>query len=115
MKGDILETINEQLLPSDRDSLKMNLSKFIEEQPSKIILVVDGLDETPEAATEHVMNLLTRKCLRECYVVVTSRQEKGMKVRKYFDTLLEIKGYSRTDIREYVSFLKIMAGSYLPQ
>ena len=103
MKGNILETINEQLLPSDRDGLKMNLSKFIEEQPSKIILVVDGLDETPEAATEHVINLLTRKCLRECYVVVTSRQEKGMKVRKYFDTLLEIKGYSRTDIREYIT------------
>ena len=103
MKGNILETINEQLLPSDRDGLKMNLSKFIEEQPSKIILVVDGLDETPEAATEHVINLLTRKCLRECYVVVTSRQEKGLKVRQYFDTLLEIKGYSRTDIREYIT------------
>ena len=103
MKGDILETINEQLLPSDRDSLKINLSKFIEEQPSKIILVVDGLDETPEAAGQHVMNLLTRNCLRECYVVMTSRQEKGLKVRKYFDTLLEIKGYSRNDIREYIT------------
>lgn len=103
MKGDILETINDQLLPSDRSNLKTSLSKFIEKQPSEIILVVDGFDETPEAAAEHVMNLLTRKCLRECYVVVTSRQEKGLKVRKYFDTLLEIKGYSINDVKEYVT------------
>ena len=32
MKGDILETIIEQLLPLDRNSLKINLANFIEEQ-----------------------------------------------------------------------------------
>ena len=102
MKDDILETINKNLLPSDRNSLKINLNNFIEVQPEKILLIVDGLDETPEATSKYVMNLLTRKCLRDCYVVVTSRQEKGLKVRKYFDTLLEIKGYSESDIKEYV-------------
>ena len=103
MKGDILNAINEQLLPTDRDSLKINLSNFIKKQPGKIMLVVDGLDETPEAASKYVMNLSTRKCLQDCYVVATSRQEKGLKVRKYFDTLLESKGYSESGlIEEYV-------------
>ena len=103
MKGDILETIIEQLLPLDRNSLKINLCNFIEEQTNKFILFVDGLDEIPEAATEHVMNLLTAKCLGECYVVATCRQEEGLKVRQHFDTLLEIEGYSENDIREYVT------------
>ena len=103
MNGNILETISEQLLPSDRDSLKMNLINFITEQPGKILLVVDGLDDTPEAASKYVMDLLTRKCLRGCYVVATSRQEKGLKVRKHFDTLLEIQGYSENDITKYIT------------
>ena len=103
MKSNILEAITEQLFPLDEDSLNKKLRTFITEQPEKILLVVDGLDETPEAATEHVMNLLTGKCLRKCYVVATSRQEKGLKVRQHFDTLLEIKGYSESDIGEYVT------------
>ena len=105
MEGDILEAIDEQLLPFDEDSLKNKLHTFIKEQPEKILLVVDGLDEITEAATEHVINLLIGKCLRKCYVVATSRQEKGRlrKVRKYFDTLLEIKGYSKSDIGEYIT------------
>ena len=105
MEGDILEAIDEQLLPLDEDSLKNKLHTFIKEQPEKILLVVDGLDEITQAATEHVMNLLTRRCLRKCYVVATSRQEKGRlrNVRKYFDTLLEIKGYSKSDIGEYAT------------
>ena len=79
MEGDILEAIDEQLLALDEDSLKNKPHTFIKEQPKKILLVVDGLDEITQAATEHVMNLLTRRCLRKCYVVVTSRQEKGWK------------------------------------
>ena len=105
MKGDILNAINEQLLPKFKDSLKKKLPTFIEEQPEKILLVVDGLDEIPEAASEHVIEqfLTSQSLFRKCYIVVTSRQEKGMKVRKYFDTLLEIEGYSESDIKEYVT------------
>ena len=102
MEGNILNAINEQLLPTDRDSLKINLGNFIKEQPGKIMLIVDGLDETPDAASKYIKSLLTRKCLRDCYVVATSRQEKGLEVRKHFDTLLEIEGYSTTDIVKYI-------------
>ena len=49
------------------------------------------------------MNLLKGKCLKKCYVVANSRQEKGLKIRQYFDTLFEIKGYSESDIKEYVT------------
>ena len=101
MKCDILEAINDQLL-SDEDSLNKKLCKIMKEKKDKILLVVDGLDETPESAEEHVTRLLTRKCLKKCYVVATSRQEKGLQVRKYFDTLLEIKGYSEDDIELYI-------------
>ena len=101
MKCDILEAINDQLL-SDEDSLNKKLPKIMKEQEDKLLLIVDGLDETPECAKEYVMKLLTRKYLKKCYVVATSRQEKGLQVRKYFDTMLEIKGYSEDDIELYI-------------
>ena len=102
MKCDILEAINVQLLPSEKVDLKKKLPKFIEKQQDKLLLIVDGLDETPEGAEKYVMGLLTREYLTKCYVVATSRQEKGLQVRKYFDTLLEIKGYSEDDIELYI-------------
>ena len=102
MKCDILEAINDQLLPLEKVDLKKKLPKFIEQQQDKLLLVVDGLDETPKGAEKHVMNLLSQKYLTKCYVVATSRQEKGLEVRKYFDTLLEIKGYSEDDIELYI-------------
>ena len=40
--------------------------------------------------------------MQNSYVVATSRQEKGLEVRQYFDTLLEIKGYSEDDIELYI-------------
>ena len=101
MKCDILEAINDQLL-LDEDSLSKKLPKIMKEQEDKLLLIVDGLDETPEGAEKHVMGLLTRKYLKKCYVVATSRQEKGLEVRQYFDTLLEIKGYSEDDTKLYI-------------
>ena len=102
MKSNILEAIKEQLLPLDKDDLKKKLPKFIEKQQDKILLVVDGLDETPKGAEEYVMALLTRRYMQKCYVVATSRQEKGLQVRKYFDTLLEIKGYFLNSVELYI-------------
>ena len=92
MEDSIQESAKTQLLPWDNDQLRNALDSFI--HLGKIMLIIDGVDEIPKSAESHVVNLLNRKVLRNCYVVVTSRQEKGMEVRKYCDKLLEIDGYS---------------------
>ena len=92
MEDSIQESAKTQLLPWDNDQLRNALDSFI--HSGKIMLIIDGVDEIPKSAKSHVVNLLNRKVLRNCYVVVTSRQEKGMEVRKYCDKLLEIDGYS---------------------
>ena len=92
MKDSIQESAKTQLLPWDNDQLWNALDSFI--HSGKIMLIIDGVDEIPKSAESHVVNLLNRKVLRNCYVVVTSRQEKGMEVRKYCDKLLEIDGFS---------------------
>ena len=92
MEASIQESAKTQLLPWDNDQLRNDLDSFI--HSGKIMLIIDGVDEIPKSAESHVVNLLNRKVLRNCYVVVTSRQEKGMEVRKYCNKLLEIDGYS---------------------
>ena len=92
MEDSIQESAKTQLLPWDNDQLRNALDSFI--HSGKIMLIIDGLDEIPQSVESHVVNLLNQKVLQKCYVVVTSRQEKGMEVRKYCDKLLEIDGFS---------------------
>ena len=97
----IQESVKTQLLPSDNDELRNVLDSFL--RSGKIMLIVDGVDEISKNAESHVVNLLNRKCLQNCYVVLTSRQEKGIEVRKYCDKLLEIEGYSYKSIMSYIN------------
>ena len=101
MKDSIQESSKTQLLPLDNDGLRNALDSFL--HSGKIMLIVDGVDEISKSAEIHVVNLLNRKCLQNCYVVLTSRQEKGMEVRKYCDKLLEIKGYSYNSMMSYIN------------
>ena len=101
MEDSIQESVKTQLLPWDKDELRNVLDSFL--HSGKIMLIVDGVDEISKNAECHVVNLLNRKCLQNCYVVLTSRQEKGMEVRKYCDKLLEIKGYSYESIKSYIN------------
>ena len=97
----IQESVKTQLLPWDNDELRNVLDSFL--HSGKIMFIVDGVDEISKSAESHVVNLLNRKCFRNCYVVLTSRQEKGMEVRKYCDKLLEINGYSKESINCYIN------------
>ena len=101
MKDNIQESAKTQLLLWDNDELRNVLDSFL--HSGKIMLIVDGVDEISKSAEIHVVNLLNRKCLQNCYVVLTSRQEKGMEVRKYCDKLLEIQGYSYKSIESYIN------------
>ena len=92
MEDSIQESAKTQLLRWDNDKLRNALDSFF--HSGKIMLIIDGVDEIPKSAESHVVNLLNGKVLRNCYVVVTSRQEKGMEVRNYCNKLLEIDGFS---------------------
>ena len=67
------------------------------------MLIVDGVDEISREYGHHIVFLLKRGCLQDCYVVLTSRQEKGMEMREYCDKLLEINGYSDESRNNYIN------------
>ena len=105
--GDIVEAISEQLLPRGMEKSVEKLLHFMKDirnQERLILIILDGLDELPEKSRHHVDELLHRRILPFCYVLATSRQERGIEVRKtfVFDIHLEIKGYTESDSIAYV-------------
>ena len=107
LEGDIMEAISEQLLPDDIEvKTKEGLLNFITDlvNQARILIILDGLDELPEKSQDHVSKLLDRKILPLCYVLATTRQERGIEARKefVFDICLQIEGFTKEDSFEYI-------------
>ncbi|XP_078352730.1 uncharacterized protein LOC144637528 isoform X4 [Oculina patagonica] len=105
--GDILEAIDEQLLPERmEETAKKELMDYIQDfhYQEKVLIILDGLDELPKKSESHVDRLLHKKILPFCYVLVTSRQERGIVVRQKvdFDILLQIEGFTEEDAFDYI-------------
>ena len=103
IKSTIWDAIEEQVLQKElKPEEKEMFFKFLKENPSKLLLVLDGLDEADPKKLEMFLNLIQRKQLPGCYIVLTSRHEAGSKMRPYTDTLLEIVGFTTTDAECYI-------------
>ncbi len=103
IKSNIWEAIEEQILPEDIDEeTKQNIFKFIRENQSKVLLVLDGLDEADPSTLSMYIKLAESRELPKCHIVFTSRHETGMKVRRYFDTLWEIVGFTEDDANSFI-------------
>ena len=101
--GDIMEAIGEQLLPRD---MEKSVEKFLKDiyNQERLLIILDGLDELPEQSRHNVEELLHRRILPRCFVLATTRQERGIEVRKSFDfnSHLEIRGYTEGDAIAYM-------------
>ena len=101
--SNLWDAIEDQILPKriQPEARKM-FFQFLKENPSKVLLVLDGLDEADPRKLEMYLELIQKKELPGCYIVLTSRQEGGRRVRRYTDTLLEIVGFTPTDAESYI-------------
>ena len=107
MDGDVMQAINDQLLPEDMtEEKKEHIMDYIKDDKNQaeILIILDGLDELPKLAEQFVGKLLRRKVLSHCSILATSRQEKGIEVRKRydFDSLLQINGFTIEDASDYI-------------
>ena len=104
---DVVEEIFEQLLPEDRkEKTKEALDNFLEDlnNQKQTLIILDGLDELPDQSEDRVNKVLGRKKLSFCYVLATTRQEKGIYTREQFkfNICLAIEGFSEEDSFEYI-------------
>ena len=104
IKSDIWEAIDDQLLPRDVDKdVKQQFFQFIRANQSSILLILDGLDELPSSEEPIISEIIAGRVLPKCKVVATARHEAGKKVRVSCDTLLEVKGFTEAQAREFIA------------
>ena len=99
----IEDAIEDQLLPLDvNEKDKENFFYFIRHYQSRILLVLDGLDELPQNLFEEFLPLIRGRVLPLTYLIITARHEVGINVRLHSDALFEIKGYTKKDADSYI-------------
>ncbi|XP_068734604.1 NLR family CARD domain-containing protein 3-like [Montipora capricornis] len=104
INSDLWEAIDDQILP--RGIKKEEKEKFftlIQDNQSKVLLVLDGLDELTSHYLPAYKEIIQGRMLPKCYLVVTARHEAGIKVRECCDTLLEVEGFTKDAAEGFIS------------
>ena len=103
VKSSIWKAIDDQILPAEiDDQARECFFNFVRENQSKVLLVLDGLDEMDSTEMKRIYDLVEGKELSGCHVILTSRHEVGRKLRRYCDTLWEIVGFTEEDANSFI-------------
>ena len=103
VKSSIWKAVDDQILPAEiDDQARECFFKFVRENQSKVMLVLDGLDEMDSTEMKRIYDLVEGKELSGCHVILTSRHEVGRKLRRYCDTLWEIVGFTEEDANSFI-------------
>ncbi|XP_068732878.1 NLR family CARD domain-containing protein 3-like isoform X2 [Montipora capricornis] len=103
INSDLWEAIDDQILPRDiKKEEREKFFTFIRDHQSKVLLVLDGLDELPTHKLPVYKEIIQGRMLSKCYLVVTARHEAGIKLRECCDTLLEVEGFTKNDAEDFI-------------
>ena len=103
IESDLWEAIDDQLLPLDvKEEEREKIFQFVRHNQSKVLLILDGLDELPTATLPMFKAFIQGRILPKCHIVATARHEAGIKVRQCCDTLLEVEGFTEQDARDFI-------------
>ncbi|XP_068716682.1 NLR family CARD domain-containing protein 3-like isoform X2 [Montipora capricornis] len=103
ISSDLWEAIDDQLLPKDiKKEEREKFFTFVRDHQSKVLLVLDGLDELPSDYLPLYKEIIKGRMLPNCYLVVTARHEAGIKVRKCCHTLLEVEGFTEAAAEGFI-------------
>ena len=103
ISSNIWEAIDAQLLPDDvNEECKEMFFTFVRENQSKVLLILDGLDDVPPDQIQIISQLVERE-LPQCYFLLTSERARTGKLRGYSDIRLEIVGFTEEEAKKFIS------------
>ena len=108
--NDVPAILNDaNLLASDGPVSTENLYDYVRRHQENVLLILDGYDEYVHSAERQspVLQIWEKKQLRDCCVIVTSRDMKGERLKSFSDAQFEIDGFDRERQEEFAHrFLK---------
>ncbi|CAH3184192.1 unnamed protein product, partial [Porites lobata] len=108
--NDVPAILNDaNLLASDGPVSTKNLYDYVRRHQENVLLILDGYDEYVHSAERQspVLQIWEKKQLRDCCVIITSRDMKGDGLKSSSDVQFEIDGFDRERQEEFARrFLK---------
>ena len=103
--GDFIEDaiIHQNHALQGKHVTKKKLNNFLESYGHECLLILDGLDECALSQNNEVLKIVTGSKFINCNVLLTSRPHsiKGLDI--YFDTIISVEGFTRSEARKFAS------------
>ena len=95
------------------DSAKCDILKYAEKHSGLgLCFILDGLDEyAPSSGNDYIFGLIKKQILPRALIIVASRPAAAAKFRSIANIQVEVLGFLREQIREYISHYSFSAGS----
>ena len=82
------------------------LNGMLEYFGSKSLIILDGMDEHALGKNKDVLEIVRHQKYLFCNVLLTSRPHSTRDIEKYFDTIVSVEGFTRSEARKFA--LKIV-------
>lgn len=103
ISSDIWKAIDAQLLPEDVDEQSKEMFfKFIQENQSNVLLILDGLDDMSPDNLQMISQLVKTE-LPQCHFLLIAERATAVKVGECCGTWLEIVGFTEEDGKKFIS------------
>ncbi|XP_078688359.1 uncharacterized protein LOC144920221 isoform X3 [Branchiostoma floridae x Branchiostoma belcheri] len=101
--GDLKNAMAEQLLSQGFNDSPENLWKFVEDNQSDVLFIVDGYDEIDTSVKSDVGDLISKKILPQSTLVITSRPESTKEISRSVDKQLKVEGFNQEKSADFVN------------
>ena len=86
-------------LDVSQQKLKALLNSF----SSRILIILDGLDEHGLGINRDVLKVVKNKRLLGCHILISSRPHSTWKIEEYFPTIVRVEGFTKEEAKKFVS------------
>ena len=80
---------------------KAKLKGMLEKSGEKCLLILDGLDEHAFGKNQDVLEIVRHKKYLFCNVLLTSRPHSTRDIERYFDTIVSVEGFTKSEARKF--------------
>ena len=84
---------------------EQKLESLMENFGRRCLLILDGLDEHALGQNHDVLKVIRHQKYFFCNIILTSRPHSTRAISQHFDTIVSVKGFTRTEAKRFASYI----------